>query len=338
MSAATVSQRRLADRLGNLRLLPVRRVGGGRGNLRAGVATTPPPRSPHSRKSAPARMPTRPISALAADYPGIDIAAFASPADVNPASLTTFGVVANGVHYLGGCDTRAGPYPFCDGAARALLLVGQVAGRRVGLDAAGAVASRRDGASLVSEHVPQCSRWTGVTFENALDMATGRYRSSDDQADENAMTDEPLLRLHDACREDRHRLHALPAPRGARAALGLSHHRHLRARRRDGGFLARHARRRCRLLQRCAGRGHLHAAAAQPHHSRNAPHRRRRAPALHRLGPHADARRHRQARRLSRWRPTHGADLVAARSTRRGAAARRQRPRLARRQRRPALQ
>lgn len=41
---------------------------------------------------------------------------------------------------------------------------------------------------LVSEHVPQCSRWNGVTFENALDMATGRYSSADDQADENAMT------------------------------------------------------------------------------------------------------------------------------------------------------
>src|SRR5690606_25005357 len=58
------------------------------------------------------RMATRPFSSLASDYPGIDIAAFASPADIDPAHLTTFGVVANGVHYIGGCDTRAGPYPF----------------------------------------------------------------------------------------------------------------------------------------------------------------------------------------------------------------------------------
>lgn len=66
------------------------------------------------RQERASRMPTRPLSALATDYPGIDVSAFASPADVNPANLTTFGLVANGVHYLGGCDTRAGPYPFCE--------------------------------------------------------------------------------------------------------------------------------------------------------------------------------------------------------------------------------
>ena len=139
------------------------------------------------RQERAGRMPTRALSALTTDYPGIDVFAFASPADVNPANLTTFGLVANGVHYLGGCDTRAGPYPFCEALlvpsySLAKSLVGGLGLMRMELLHPGAMGER------VAEHVPQCSRWRGVTFENALDMATGRYASTQDQADENAMT------------------------------------------------------------------------------------------------------------------------------------------------------
>lgn len=139
------------------------------------------------RQERAARMPTRPLSALASDYPGIDISAFASPADVNPASLTTFGVVVRGVHYLGGCDTRAGPYPFCEALlvpsySLAKSLVGGLGLMRLELLHPGAMSA------LISEHVSQCSRWSDVSFEHALDMATGRYSSAQDQADENSMT------------------------------------------------------------------------------------------------------------------------------------------------------
>ncbi|MGH6949246.1 MAG: hypothetical protein ACREH4_00070, partial [Vitreimonas sp.] len=132
-------------------------------------------------------MPTRPLSQLARDFPGVDISLFASPADVNPAALTTYGVVYNGVHYLGGCDTRAGPYPFCD---RILLpsysLAKSIAGglglMRLELLHPGAMNER------IAEHVPACASWGDVTFANALDMATGRYNSPGDQIDENALT------------------------------------------------------------------------------------------------------------------------------------------------------
>lgn len=139
------------------------------------------------RQERAGRMPTRALSALTTDYPGIDVFAFASPADVNPANLTTFGLAANGVNYLGGCDTRAGPYPFCEALlvpsySLAKSLVGGLGLMRMELLHPGAMGER------VAEHVPQCSRWRGVTFENALDMATGRYASTQDQADENAMT------------------------------------------------------------------------------------------------------------------------------------------------------
>jgi hypothetical protein len=139
------------------------------------------------RQERAARMPTRPMSSLAADYPGIDMVAFASPADVHPESLTTYGLVANGVHYLGGCDTRAGPYPFCESMlvpsySLAKSLVGGLGLMRLELLHPGAMRA------LIPEHVHECTRWNGVTLEHALDMTTGRYASAADQADENAMT------------------------------------------------------------------------------------------------------------------------------------------------------
>ncbi|HVY84571.1 MAG TPA: hypothetical protein VG943_05530, partial [Caulobacterales bacterium] len=152
-----------------------------------------------------ARMPSKPFAQLAVDHPGVDLSAFASPADIHPASLTTFGVIADGVHYLGGCETRAGPYPFCENIdvpsySLAKTLVGALGLMR--MEALNPGASQE----LISAHVPACGAWDGATFLNALDMAAGRYRSAEDQADENAMTDSAFFvttqhatKIHLAC-------------------------------------------------------------------------------------------------------------------------------------------
>lgn len=132
------------------------------------------------------RLPVRPLSALAQDHPGADPRAFASPAEVDPRALTAFGVVAGGIHYLGDCSTRAGPYPFCE----AVLLPSYSLAKSL---AAGLGLMRLErlhpGAAdaRIADHLPQCADWGEVTFGQALDMATGRYRSPADQADENAM-------------------------------------------------------------------------------------------------------------------------------------------------------
>jgi len=57
---------------------------------------------------------TRPIAALAMDHPGADPNRFGSPAEVAAASMTLYGVTLDGVHYVSGCETRFGPYPFCE--------------------------------------------------------------------------------------------------------------------------------------------------------------------------------------------------------------------------------
>ena len=66
------------------------------------------------------KIPTKPIASLATDYPnsGIDVSVFTSGTTPTlgtiPASAqTVYGVVYNGVNYVGGCGTRFGPNPYC---------------------------------------------------------------------------------------------------------------------------------------------------------------------------------------------------------------------------------
>ncbi len=132
------------------------------------------------------RLPVKPIEALSGDYPGLDPGSFGSEEDIPPRDMTVFGVMLRGVHYAGGCGTRAGRYPYCN----EMLLPSYSVAKSV----AGGYALMRaervhPGArkALVVDYVPECARaggWEGVTFEQLLDMATGRYDSTVNQADE----------------------------------------------------------------------------------------------------------------------------------------------------------
>jgi len=132
------------------------------------------------------RLPVRPFSVLGEAYPKIDVSAFAAPSDVSPEHLTTFGVIVDGVHYRGDCPTRLGPYPFCESMAlpsysTAKSVFAGLGLMRLELLYPGSVDKK------VSAHVPQCrgKGWGEVTFGQTLDMATGRYKSSEPDADEN---------------------------------------------------------------------------------------------------------------------------------------------------------
>lgn len=130
------------------------------------------------------RLPVRPLSALAEDHPGADPAQFGSPDDIDPDTMTAFGVVVDGVHYVAGCETRFGAYPYCDVMALpsyslAKTLAGGLALMRLEVLYPGA----KD--ALIADYVPACRRrWDDVTFEDALDMATGRYEDDGFEADE----------------------------------------------------------------------------------------------------------------------------------------------------------
>jgi hypothetical protein len=134
------------------------------------------------------RLPTKPFSALAADYPnsGLDLANFTSGRKF-PEDVTTYGLLIDGVHYAGNCQTRYGMYAFCDNMRFASYSVAKSAFAGLALMWLG----QRYGSSvygeLIRNHVAQYVHggdWTNVTFANTSDMATGNYISTKEEEDE----------------------------------------------------------------------------------------------------------------------------------------------------------
>lgn len=130
------------------------------------------------------RMPVKPLAALASDYPG-GVIVDNIGSDVTAGNMTVYGVAYNGVHYLGGCQTRHGTYPYCDvltlpSYSTAKSIVGGFGLMRLEQKYP---AARN---ALLSDWVSACdgTQWTGVTFEHALDMATGNYSSDGFEVDE----------------------------------------------------------------------------------------------------------------------------------------------------------
>jgi hypothetical protein len=132
------------------------------------------------------RMPIAPIEQLAVDYPGVDLAQIGS--GITSAHMTTYGVVVDGINYIGGCRTRYGVYPYCaemraPSYSTAKSLFAGVALMRL---------TQRYGDQvpelLIEDYVPEASQargdWSAVTFDNALDMATGHYGSADYMVDD----------------------------------------------------------------------------------------------------------------------------------------------------------
>lgn len=135
-----------------------------------------------------ARLPVRPIAALAIDHPGADPAQFGHAAEVSPANMTAFGFIIDGVHYAGGCDTRQGPYPFCDvltlpSYSLAKSLAAGLGSMHLALRFPSLFEAR------IADYVPECRRaghWQDVSFGNLLDMASGHYDSTAYDEDESS--------------------------------------------------------------------------------------------------------------------------------------------------------
>jgi hypothetical protein len=135
------------------------------------------------------RLPRRPLAQLADDYPGSSPAEFGHPAEVTPWQMSTWGVIVDGVHYSGGCPTRAGEYPFCDELVLPSYSVAKSVFGGLGLIR---LERRFPGArhQEVVDYVPECAAhggWSGVTFGNLLDMASGHWTSAAAYVDENSM-------------------------------------------------------------------------------------------------------------------------------------------------------
>jgi len=134
------------------------------------------------------RLPTRPFSALTTDFPnsGVIPANFISGYQ-SQQDITTYGLYINGVNYVSGCQTRYGEYAFCGemrlpSYSTAKSVLNGMAMMRLGQLYGPGVYSQ-----LIKDYVPQYiygGDWSSVTFDNAINMATGNYISSDSYFDE----------------------------------------------------------------------------------------------------------------------------------------------------------
>jgi hypothetical protein len=135
-----------------------------------------------------ARTPVKAIQALAQDYPGVDISAFGR--GVTPEHMTWYGLVVNGVNYLGGCQTRYGIYPYCESMRATSYSTAKSAFVSVALMR---LAQKYDPQiegflikDYVSEYAASSGDWEGVTFNHTLDMSTGNYVSAGYMVDDNS--------------------------------------------------------------------------------------------------------------------------------------------------------
>ncbi|MEO8366711.1 MAG: serine hydrolase [Pseudoxanthomonas sp.] len=138
------------------------------------------------QREVSARLPTRPLSALASEFEGLKVGDLAT-APIR--SEARHGVFYKGFHYVSGCPTRHGDYPYCE--------VLDVPSYSVAKSAVAAVALMRmeklqPGTALkpVGPLVPatgcRTAAWADVTLLNLLDMATGHYDSATYMVDEDA--------------------------------------------------------------------------------------------------------------------------------------------------------
>jgi hypothetical protein len=132
------------------------------------------------------RMPTKPIQALANDYPGVEVSAFGR--GVSPEHMTWYGFVVNGVNYLGGCQTRFGVYPYCESMRATSYSTAKSAFVSVALMRLAQKYGPEVPGLLIKDFVPEFSAspgdWSQVTFNNTIDMSTGNYVSAGYMVDE----------------------------------------------------------------------------------------------------------------------------------------------------------
>lgn len=150
------------------------------------------------RAERAARLPRVPLDTLPAHYAAAMPAAFAHESEVPRADLTAFGFVIDGTHFAGPCVTRAGPYPYCDELPLPSYSLAKSLVAGLGLMRA-EQASSGIRQALISDFVPECqgTAWRGVTFEHALDMATGNYEDSAYEADEHGLFDSAFFTAAD---------------------------------------------------------------------------------------------------------------------------------------------
>jgi len=122
---------------------------------------------------------------LKVDYPKLDVQ------KIMPNSLatsTTSGVVIKGKHYSLNCNTRYGPYPYCEWLALPSFSTSKSIFAGLGLMRLQAQVPNIEHA-LVTKLIPECDQkqWQKVTLGDLINMRSGNYISKNPHSDEASM-------------------------------------------------------------------------------------------------------------------------------------------------------
>lgn len=152
------------------------------------VANAATIRSDHAAEVAN-RLPTKPISALSADFPGsgVNLDGFVSDHQHRD-EITFYGLLINGVNYVSGCPTRYGEYAYCAEMRVPSYSTAKSAFNGVAMMRIGQLYGTGVYSQLIRDNVPEYTQggdWSTTTFDNGLDMATGNFLSSGYMSDEN---------------------------------------------------------------------------------------------------------------------------------------------------------
>ena len=134
------------------------------------------------------RIPRKPFAALATDFAGsgLDLDGFFKAIKFKK-DITTYGLYINGTNYVGDCQTRYGEYAFCNEMRLPSYSTAKTIFASVAMMRLGELYGARVYNQLIRDFLPQYTLggdWSKVTFDNALDMATGNYVSPLFNADE----------------------------------------------------------------------------------------------------------------------------------------------------------
>ena len=142
------------------------------------VANAETLRSEHAQEMSK-RLPTRPVTALLEDFPRADVKLANFLKDIpSQQHITTWGILVNGTNYVSNCPTRSGEYPYCDQMRLPSYSVAKSAFAGVAMMRLGALEGPGLYQALITDHVPEHTMgedWSGVTFDHAIDMATGHF-------------------------------------------------------------------------------------------------------------------------------------------------------------------
>jgi hypothetical protein len=132
-------------------------------------------------------LPTKPMSAIATDYPGSGFNEANLTSGLTATHLTWYGLLINGINYISGCNTRYGVYAFCDSMRVPSYSTAKSAFNSVALMRLGQKYGTGVYNLLIKNYVTEYTKggtWTTVNFNHTLDMATGNYTSASYEVDE----------------------------------------------------------------------------------------------------------------------------------------------------------